>query len=76
MRETASSEVRSRTLFFARDVVEDRVADSAKLECAKLECIGGSAGDTNAADDAVATAASRATSLYFTIVVFSFFCKC
>ena len=71
MRETASSEVRSLTLFLARDVVlldvEDLVEDRAKVDC-----VGGCVGDTNAADDAVATAAIRAASLYFTIVVFKF----
>lgn len=69
MRETASSEVRSLTLFLARDDVvlldvEDLVEDRAK----EVVCVGGCVGDTNAADDAVATAAIRATSLYFTIV--------
>ncbi len=72
MRETASSEVRSLTLFFGRDVevedVDDRVEDRAKEVC-----VGGCVGDTKAADEAVATAAIRATNLYFTIVVL--FCR-
>ncbi len=75
MSETASSLVRSRTLFLARDEVvaaveaEDLVDDKAKVD----DCGGNVVGDdTNAAVEHVATATIRATSLYFTIVFFCY----
>lgn len=64
MREAASSLVRSRTLFLARDEVDDLEEERA-LDDDSERGVGGK----NAAEDAVATAAIRATSLYFAIVL-------